>query len=50
MTVKTRQLQEASPGITLWRRIADELAQDIARGGYAGGEASRRRYARRELL
>src|SRR6516165_7426977 len=30
--------QEASPGITLWRRIADELAQDIAGGGYAGGE------------
>ncbi|MCL2429959.1 MAG: phosphonate metabolism transcriptional regulator PhnF [Alphaproteobacteria bacterium] len=38
MTVRIRQAQEASPGITLWRRIADELAQDIARGGYAGGE------------
>jgi GntR family transcriptional regulator, phosphonate transport system regulatory protein len=30
--------QEASSGITLWRRIADELAQDIAGGSYAGGE------------
>ncbi|MBO0753449.1 MAG: phosphonate metabolism transcriptional regulator PhnF [Bradyrhizobiaceae bacterium] len=30
--------QEASQGITLWRRIADELEQDIAAGGYAGGE------------
>ena len=30
--------QEATPGITLWRRIADELAQDITGGGYAGGE------------
>jgi GntR family transcriptional regulator, phosphonate transport system regulatory protein len=33
-----RPAQEASPGITLWRRIADELAQDIAGGGYASGE------------
>lgn len=30
--------QEASPGITLWRRIADELAQDIVGGDYASGE------------
>src|SRR5215471_654136 len=30
--------QEAPSGITLWRRIADELAQDIAGGGYASGE------------
>jgi GntR family phosphonate transport system transcriptional regulator len=30
--------QEAAQGITLWRRIADELEQDIAGGGYAGGE------------
>jgi GntR family phosphonate transport system transcriptional regulator len=30
--------QEASPGITLWRRIADELAQDIVGGDYARGE------------
>jgi GntR family phosphonate transport system transcriptional regulator len=30
--------QEASPGITLWRRIADELQQDIVGGGYASGE------------
>jgi GntR family phosphonate transport system transcriptional regulator len=29
--------QEAS-GITLWRRIADELEQDIVGGGFAGGE------------
>jgi GntR family phosphonate transport system transcriptional regulator len=30
--------QEAPSGITLWRRIADELAQDIAGGDYASGE------------
>jgi GntR family phosphonate transport system transcriptional regulator len=30
--------QEDSSGITLWRRIADELAQDIAGGDYAAGE------------
>jgi GntR family transcriptional regulator, phosphonate transport system regulatory protein len=30
--------QEAASGITLWRRIADELAQDIAGGDYATGE------------
>src|SRR3974377_1652359 len=30
--------QEPSPGITLWRRIADELAQDIVGGDYASGE------------
>jgi GntR family transcriptional regulator, phosphonate transport system regulatory protein len=29
---------EASPGITLWRRIADELEQDIVGGRFAGGE------------
>ena len=33
-----KQAHEASPGITLWRRIADELEHEIARGGYAGGE------------
>jgi GntR family phosphonate transport system transcriptional regulator len=33
-----KPVQEASDGITLWRRIADELAQDIAGGGYASGE------------
>jgi GntR family transcriptional regulator, phosphonate transport system regulatory protein len=30
--------REASPGITLWRRIADELEHDIVGGGYASGE------------
>src|SRR3974377_1151748 len=30
--------QEPSPGVTLWRRIADELEQDIVGGGYASGE------------
>jgi GntR family phosphonate transport system transcriptional regulator len=30
--------QEAASGITLWRRIADELAQDIVGGDYASGE------------
>jgi GntR family transcriptional regulator, phosphonate transport system regulatory protein len=30
--------QEAPSGITLWRRIADELQQDIAGGHYASGE------------
>jgi GntR family transcriptional regulator, phosphonate transport system regulatory protein len=30
--------QEASQGIALWRRIADELEQNIAGGGYAGGD------------
>jgi GntR family phosphonate transport system transcriptional regulator len=30
--------QETPSGITLWRRIADELAQDIAGGDYASGE------------
>lgn len=34
----TKPAQEASSGITLWRRIADELAQDIGGGGYASGE------------
>jgi GntR family phosphonate transport system transcriptional regulator len=33
-----KSAQEASPGITLWRRIADELEQDIVGGDYAGGE------------
>jgi len=33
-----KHAQEASPGITLWRRIADELEQEIVRGGYAGGD------------
>jgi GntR family phosphonate transport system transcriptional regulator len=30
--------QDVPSGITRWRRIADELAQDIAGGGYTGGE------------
>ncbi len=30
--------QETPSGIALWRRIADELAQDIAGGDYASGE------------
>jgi GntR family transcriptional regulator, phosphonate transport system regulatory protein len=30
-------MPEAS-GITLWRRIADEIEQDIVGGGYAGGD------------
>jgi GntR family phosphonate transport system transcriptional regulator len=30
--------QEAPSGITLWRRIADELQQDIAGGNFASGE------------
>jgi GntR family phosphonate transport system transcriptional regulator len=30
--------QEASSGITLWRRIADELEQDIVGGDYVSGE------------
>jgi GntR family transcriptional regulator, phosphonate transport system regulatory protein len=30
--------QETPSGITLWRRIADELEQDIVGGDYAGGE------------
>lgn len=38
MTADTDHSPAASPGITLWRRIADELAQDIARGGLAGGD------------
>jgi GntR family transcriptional regulator, phosphonate transport system regulatory protein len=33
-----KSAQEASPGITLWRRIADELEQDIVGGDYASGE------------
>jgi GntR family transcriptional regulator, phosphonate transport system regulatory protein len=33
-----KSAQEAPSGITLWRRIADELEQDIVGGDYAGGE------------
>jgi GntR family transcriptional regulator, phosphonate transport system regulatory protein len=33
-----KSAQETSPGITLWRRIADELEQDIVGGDYASGE------------